>query len=60
MDGRVRVQPGDRWSCAGCGQLLAFDRRGWVPQEQLDACRSQCEWTLVERDDRPVVDGPAL
>lgn len=60
MDGRVRVQPGDRWSCRGCGQVLVFDERAYVPQEQLDACRSQCDWSLVGRRGRAVEDGPAL
>jgi hypothetical protein len=60
MDGRVRVQPGDRWSCRGCGQLPAFDKRGHVPQEQLDGCRSLCDWSLVERRGVPVEDGPAV
>lgn len=56
----VRIEPGDRWHCHGCGQLLAFDGRGRVSQEQLDQCRSRCDWQLVERGQVPVADGPRL
>lgn len=56
----MRIRPGDRWDCAGCGQRLAFDEAGRVSQDQLDACRGLCDWTLAERDGRPVEDGPAL
>ena len=61
MVGRpLRILPHDRWQCHGCGQLLRFDERGFVPQEQLDACRSQCDWDLVERQGRRVEQGPSL
>lgn len=56
----MQIRPGDRWQCDGCGQLLAFDERGRVPQAQLDACRGLCDWALVERDGRAVEDGPSL
>jgi len=56
----MRIRPGDRWHCDGCGQLLAFDEAGRVPQAQLDACLGQCDWSLVERDGRIVEDGPTL
>lgn len=49
MDGRVEVRPRDRWRCEGCGQLLTFDERCFVPQAQLDACEGRCDWVLVER-----------
>ncbi|HEX2039842.1 MAG TPA: hypothetical protein VHF47_08950 [Acidimicrobiales bacterium] len=49
MDGHVDVRPLDRWRCRGCGQLLTFDERGRVPQEQLDACEGRCDWVLVTR-----------
>jgi hypothetical protein len=49
MDGNVEVRPLDRWRCQGCGQLLTFDERGFVPKEQLDACEGRCDWSLVER-----------
>lgn len=55
-----QIRPHDRWRCHGCGQLLRFDDKGLVSQEQLDACRSQCDWELVERDGRKVEDGPSL
>jgi hypothetical protein len=53
------VQPFDVWKCWGCGQDLHFDERCYVPQEQLNACRSLCEWELVARR-RPVEDTPPL
>ena len=46
----LTVRPFDIYDCAGCGQRLTFDARGFVPQAQLDGCRSLCAWTLVERD----------
>jgi hypothetical protein len=49
MDGRVDVKPLDRWRCRGCEQVLTFDERGFVPQEQLDACEGRCDWVLLER-----------
>lgn len=51
------VRPLDVFDCLGCGQRLRFDQRGFVPQAQLDGCRSLCDWVLVERQGRPV--GPA-
>lgn len=56
----MRIVPGDRWQCAGCGQVLAFGPDGRVPQEQLDACEGRCDWTLVEREGRSVEDGPGV
>ena len=53
MADAVAVAPHDRWRCHGCGQLLAFDARCYVAQDQLDACRSRCDWELAERDGRP-------
>jgi hypothetical protein len=46
----IRVQPHDVVDCEGCGQRLTFDARGFVPPDQLDACRGLCDWTGVERD----------
>jgi hypothetical protein len=60
MDGQVQLEPHDRWSCERCGQLLAFDAQARLSQEQLDACRGECDWTLVERRGLPVEDAPAL
>jgi len=53
------VRPLDVWKCWGCGQRLEFDERIHVPQEQLNACRSLCDWELIERhtaveDTRPL------
>ena len=44
------VRPFDVYDCAGCGQRLTFDARGFVPPAQLEACRGLCDWSLVERD----------
>jgi hypothetical protein len=56
----TRVQPLDVWKCHGCGQVLRFDDRGHVPMEQVDACRSRCDWELKERRGRQIVDLPGL
>jgi hypothetical protein len=48
------VRPRDVYDCASCGQRLRFDARGFVPTEQLDACRGLCDWDLVERSGEPV------
>jgi hypothetical protein len=53
------ILPHDVWKCWGCGQVLHFDERRHVPQEQLNACRSLCDWELLERR-RPVEDTGAL
>ena len=50
----IDVRPHDLVDCEGCGQSLRFDARGFVPPDQLDACRGLCAWTLVERDGRAV------
>lgn len=44
------VRPFDIFDCSGCGQQLTFDARGFVAPAQLEACRSLCDWTLVERE----------
>jgi len=41
--------PLDEFACAGCGQHLVFDQRGYVPDHQLRACQSVCDWTLLRR-----------
>ena len=43
------VRPFDVYDCGSCGQRLRFDERGFVLPEQLEACRGQCDWTLVHR-----------
>lgn len=50
----LRVEPEDHYLCAGCGQTLTFDAQVRVPDEQLAACQSRCDWTLVARRGRPV------
>lgn len=56
----LRVEPEDRYLCSGCGQTLTFDARVRVPDEQLAACQSRCDWTLVERRGQPVTEEPPL
>jgi hypothetical protein len=52
----IVVRPHDVYDCEGCGQRLVFDARGFVRDEQLDACRGLCDWNLVERNGRAVLD----
>jgi hypothetical protein len=52
--------PGDEYACAGCGQHLAFDERGFVADAQLRACQSRCDWTLLCRAGRAVPLGSTL
>jgi len=59
MSSDQAVRPLDVWKCWGCGQRLAFDERCHVPQEQLNACRSLCDWELFERHTE-VLDTPPL
>lgn len=47
------IRPFDVVDCGGCGQRLHFDRRGFVPQAELDGCRGLCDWTRVERAAAP-------
>jgi hypothetical protein len=54
----IRVQPFDRVRCVGCSQLLRFDQYGYVPEENLRACQSRCEWVLVERNGVVVAADP--
>ncbi len=53
----VLPEPFDVYRCQGCEQLLTFDARTRVPNEQLSACQSRCDWLLLSCAGIPV---PAL
>ncbi len=54
------VRPNDVFDCHGCGQRLTFDANGYVPQAQLEGCRSLCEWELVERAGHRIIETPPV